>query len=66
MVKTRSWINRLTSSRRVISHGLMPPGLGRQNLEKMHAQAEKPKMKAWKGYPGQPLGPRRRRVVAGG
>jgi hypothetical protein len=28
MVKTRSWINQLTSSRRVVSHGLMSPDLG--------------------------------------
>jgi uncharacterized protein len=58
MVKTRSWINELTSSRRVISHGLMAPDLGTQNLEKMQVQAEKLKIEAWKGYPGQPLGPR--------
>ena len=58
MVKTRSWVNELTSSRRVISHGLMSPDLGVKNLEKMHVQAEKLKIDAWKGYPGQPLGPR--------
>jgi uncharacterized protein len=59
MVKTRSWINELTRSRRVVSHGLMSPDLGTQNLEKMHVQAEKLKIEAWKGYPGQTFGPRK-------
>jgi len=57
MVKTRSWINQLTGSKRVISHGLMSPDLGKQNMEAMHVQAEKLKIDAWKGYTGQPLGP---------
>jgi len=59
MVKTRGWINQLTSSQRVISHGLMSPDLGTRNLEAMQVQAEKLKIDAWKGYPGQPLGPRK-------
>jgi len=50
--KSRSWINELTSSPRVISHGYFSPDLGQQNLEYMHAQMEKLKIDAWKGYSG--------------
>jgi uncharacterized protein len=50
--KTRTWINELTSSPRVISHGYFSPDLGQQNLEYMHAQTEKLKIDAWKGYSG--------------
>src|SRR3989449_5329750 len=50
--KSRSWINELTSSPRVISHGYFSPDLGQQNLEYMHAQTEKLKIDAWKGYNG--------------
>ena len=57
MVKTRTWVNELTGSRRVISHGTMSPELGTRGLEAMRVQAEKLKIEAWKGYPGQPLGP---------
>ncbi len=50
--KSKSWINELTSSPRVISHGYFSPDLGQQNLESMHAQQEKLKIDAWKGYTG--------------
>lgn len=50
--KSRSWINQITSSPRVISHGYFSPDLGQQNLEYMHAQTEKLKIEAWKGYSG--------------
>ena len=50
--KSRSWINELTSSPRLISHGYFSPDLGQQNLEYMHAQTEKLKIDAWKGYSG--------------
>ena len=50
--KSRSWINEITSSPRVISHGYFSPDLGQQNLEYMHAQTEKLKIDAWKGYSG--------------
>jgi len=50
--KSRTWINELTSSPRVISHGYFSPDLGQQNLEYMHAQTEKLKIDAWKGYNG--------------
>ncbi len=50
--KSRTWINEITSSPRVISHGYFSPDLGEQNLEYMHAQTEKLKIDAWKGYSG--------------
>ncbi len=57
MVRTRTWVNELTGSRRVISHGTMSPELGARGFDSMRAQAEMLKIEAWKGYPGQPLGP---------
>ena len=57
MVKTRGWINQLTGSRRVVSHGLISPDLAALNKERMQVQAEKLKIDAWKGYTGQGLGP---------
>lgn len=59
IVKTRSVIDRITKSKRVLAHGLISPDLGKQNTEAMHAQAERLKIDAWKGYTGQPLGPRK-------
>ena len=50
--KSRSWINELTRSPRVVSHGYFSPDLGQQNLEYMNVQAEKLKIDAWKGYTG--------------
>ena len=57
MVKTRSLINQLAGSQRMVSHGLIAPDLGTQNLESMQAQAEELKIDAWKGYTGVGLGP---------
>lgn len=57
IVKTRMDVNRLAGSRRVIAHGTMSPELA-TGLDSMRAQAEKLKVEAWKGYPGQPLGPK--------
>lgn len=59
MIGTRTEINGLAKSRRLISHGLFSPDLGAQDLEAMQRQAEVLKVEAWKGYPGQPLGPGR-------
>jgi hypothetical protein len=56
MVKARGWVNQLTHSRRMLSHGLISPDLGTLNHERMHLQAEKLKIEAWKGYTGQGLG----------
>jgi len=50
--RSRTWINEITRSPRVISHGYFSPDLGQQNLEYMHAQTEKLKIDAWKGYSG--------------
>ena len=49
-------MNRLTGSKRIISHGLISPGLGKRNLECMHVQTDKLKIDAWKGYTGVPEG----------
>jgi uncharacterized protein len=57
MVETRAAVNGLARSRRLIAHGIFSPDLGRANLEAMHKQAERLKVEAWKGYPGQPLVP---------
>jgi predicted TIM-barrel fold metal-dependent hydrolase len=57
MVRTRSVINELARSQRMISHGLFSPDLGTKNLESMHRQADGLKIDAWKGYTGQGLGP---------
>lgn len=55
MIETRAEINGLARSRRIISHGLFSPDLGKPDMESMHRQFEKMKVEAWKGYPGQPL-----------
>ena len=52
LVKTRNWVNELTRSPRVISHGVFTPELGTRNLEAMELQAEKLRIEAWKGYSG--------------
>jgi hypothetical protein len=56
MVRTRSVVNELARSQRMISHGLFSPDLGTKNLESMQRQAEALKIDAWKGYTGQGLG----------
>lgn len=57
MIETRAEVNGLARSRRLIAHGLFSPDLGVANLEDMKRQVEQMKVEAWKGYPGQPLGP---------
>lgn len=52
MVKTRGWINEMAKSQRMVSHGLISPEMGEQNLEAMQVQTEKLKIDAWKGYTG--------------
>jgi predicted TIM-barrel fold metal-dependent hydrolase len=52
LVKTRDWVNELTRSPRVISHGVFTPELGTRNLEAMQVQSEKLRIEAWKGYSG--------------
>lgn len=55
MFETRTEINGLAKSRRIIAHGTFSPDLGKPELESMHKQFEQLKPEAWKGYPGQPL-----------
>ncbi|HXG63758.1 MAG TPA: hypothetical protein VNO70_01550 [Blastocatellia bacterium] len=55
MIETRAEINGLAKSRRL--NGRFSPDLGKQNTDEMRRQVERLKIEAWKGYPGQPLGP---------
>src|SRR5258708_35371520 len=48
--KSRSWINEVTSSPRVISHGYFSPDLAQQNLEYTHSHLATLKIPAWKGH----------------
>jgi predicted TIM-barrel fold metal-dependent hydrolase len=56
MVATREYVNGLSGSRRVLSHGLVRPNLGKPELEEMERQAKKLKVEAWKMYTGAELG----------
>ncbi len=55
IVESRTEINGLANSKRILAHGLFSPDMGKSDLEAMHKQYEKLKIEAWKGYPGQPL-----------
>lgn len=55
MIETRTKINGLADSHRIVAHGLFSPDLGKSDLESMKRQHEELKVEAWKGYPGQPL-----------
>jgi predicted TIM-barrel fold metal-dependent hydrolase len=57
IAKTKDFVNELTGSPRVLGHGMLSPELGEKNLDAMRSQVETLKLDAWKGYPGQPLGP---------
>lgn len=52
MVQTRDVVNRLASSRRLVSHGLISPTVGQRDLDGMERQATDLKVAAWKGYTG--------------
>jgi len=56
MVETREIINRLATSQRLLSHGLITPNKGPGDLDEMRRQAEDLKIDAWKGYTGLPFG----------
>jgi predicted TIM-barrel fold metal-dependent hydrolase len=56
MVATRNYVNRLAGSRRLLSHGLLRPNLGKPELEEMERQVKKLKIEAWKTYTGAELG----------
>jgi predicted TIM-barrel fold metal-dependent hydrolase len=56
MVATRAFVNDLAGSRRVLSHGLLRPNLGRRELEEMERQVKDLKIDAWKMYTGAEIG----------
>jgi predicted TIM-barrel fold metal-dependent hydrolase len=56
MVATRAYVNDLAGSRRVLSHGLLRPNLGKKELEEMERQVKELKIDAWKMYTGAELG----------
>jgi predicted TIM-barrel fold metal-dependent hydrolase len=56
MVATRKYVNDLAGSRRVLSHGLLRPNLGKPEMEEMERQVKELKIEAWKMYTGAELG----------
>ena len=56
MVATRKFVNDLAGSRRVLSHGLLRPNLGKKEFEEMERQVKDLKIDAWKMYTGAELG----------
>jgi predicted TIM-barrel fold metal-dependent hydrolase len=56
MVATRKFVNDLAGSRRVLSHGLLRPNLGKKEMDEMERQVKKLKIDAWKMYTGAELG----------
>ena len=56
MVATRRFVNDLAGSRRVLSHGLLRPNLGKPELEEMERQVKDLKIDAWKMYTGAEIG----------
>ncbi len=56
MVATRKFVNDIAGSRRVLSHGLLRPNLGKKELEEMERQVKELKIDAWKMYTGAELG----------
>jgi predicted TIM-barrel fold metal-dependent hydrolase len=56
MVATRKYVNDLAGSQRVLSHGLLRPNLGKNEIEEMERQVKELKIDAWKMYTGAELG----------
>ena len=56
MVATRKYVNDISGSRRVLSHGLLRPNLGKKEMEEMERQVKTLKIDAWKMYTGAELG----------
>ncbi len=56
MVATRKFVNDLAGTRRVLSHGLLRPNLGKPELEEMERQIKELKIDAWKMYTGAEIG----------
>ena len=54
MPPIRDAINRVTQSRRMLAHGLVPPHLGQAERDCMDLQAATRKADAWKAYTGAP------------
>ncbi len=56
MVATRKFVNDLAGSRRLLSHGLLRPNLGKKEFDEMERQVKELKIDAWKMYTGAELG----------
>ncbi|MSR31417.1 MAG: amidohydrolase [Gemmataceae bacterium] len=56
MVETRKFVNDISGSQRVLSHGLIRPNLGLKELDEMERQVKELKVDAWKMYTGAELG----------
>jgi predicted TIM-barrel fold metal-dependent hydrolase len=56
MVATRKYVNDIAGSQRVLSHGLLRPNLGAQEMDEMERQVKELKIDAWKMYTGAELG----------
>ncbi len=56
MVATRKHVNDLAGSRRVLSHGLLRPNLGKPELDELERQVKDLKIDAWKMYTGADVG----------
>jgi predicted TIM-barrel fold metal-dependent hydrolase len=56
MAATRDYVNGLANSTRVLSHGLLRPNLGKNELEEMERQVKNLRISAWKCYTGAELG----------
>ncbi len=56
MVATRKFVNDLSGSQRVLSHGILRPNLGEPEMAEMERQVKELKIDAWKMYTGAELG----------
>ncbi|HWE35197.1 MAG TPA: amidohydrolase family protein [Isosphaeraceae bacterium] len=56
MVATRAFVNDLAGTRRVLSHGLLRPNLGKPEFDEMERQVKDLKIDAWKMYTGAEIG----------
>jgi len=56
MVATRAFVNDIAGSRRLLSHGLLRPNLGKPEFAEMERQVKELKIDAWKMYTGAELG----------
>ncbi|TMQ35682.1 MAG: hypothetical protein E6K70_00830, partial [Planctomycetota bacterium] len=56
MVATRKFVNDIAGSQRLLSHGLLRPNLGTQEMDEMERQVKDLKIDAWKMYTGAELG----------